>query len=303
MENWIIYALNEMKRNWKNKEWWKDRFAYHVAGRIYRIKNKNNGVYIMDEDWDNLIILDACRYDVFCDVYGKSVDYRISRGSNTPEFLQKNFVGRKFFDTIYITANPFVDKFCKKSFYKIISVWKNGWDDDLGTVHPKTVVEYSLDVIDKFSDKRLIIHFLQPHAPYIAKSNFINLAPPKWDDGFERYYRNPWILVRTGKLDVGMLRLPYKENLKLVLKYALGLAKKLKGKTVITADHGEAFGERIFPFPIRIYEHPGGIHIPALVKVPWLVIKKGDRRKIKKASEKELLKEHIKSLKNKITIN
>ena len=53
----------------------------------------------------------------------------------------------------------------------------------------------------------------------------------------------------------------------MALPHALKLEKKLSGKTVITSDHSEAFGELTFPLPIRVYGHPGNVHIPVLVKV------------------------------------
>lgn len=40
---------------------------------------------------------------------------------------------------------------------------------------------------------------------------------------------------------------------------------------MLTADHGECFGE------YGVYAHPSGVRIDELVKVPWIVLK--DRRK------------------------
>ena len=67
-----------------------------------------NGSFILDEEWDNLIILDACRYDTFKDnnfLQGK-LEYRISKGSTTREFLTKNFIENNdetYNDIIYIS--------------------------------------------------------------------------------------------------------------------------------------------------------------------------------------------------------
>ena len=52
------------------------------------------------------------------------------------------------------------------------------------------------------------------------------------------------------------------------------LAKELKGKTIISADHGEAFGEKLIPLlPFKVYGHPGFTRIPILTKVPWFIVK------------------------------
>ena len=153
----LKYVFNQIKtyvgRNIINKYW----------ERKYPRKKI---VSVMEEDWDNLIILDACRYDTFKEVYGEC-DYRYSKGSSTIEFLRKNFFGMRFLNTVYVTANPFVNRF-SQSFYKVISVWKDGWNYDLGTVLPDVMVEYALEAENQYPDKRLIIHFIQPHYPYIG---------------------------------------------------------------------------------------------------------------------------------------
>lgn len=103
----------------------------------------------MAEDWDNLIILDACRYDTFVEVYGKNCNYRISRGSSTPEFPQENFAGRNFRDTIYVTCNPWIDVMSGNSFYKIISLWKQNRDEESGTVLPEVVFDIALKIAEE----------------------------------------------------------------------------------------------------------------------------------------------------------
>jgi len=40
------------------------------------------------------------------------------------------------------------------------------------------------------------------------------------------------------------------------------------GKSVITSDHMNLLGERLFPVPTKGYVHPIGLHKPELLKVP-----------------------------------
>jgi len=304
----LIKMINEIKEKGNDILWWKGCFIRHVVGRYYRSK-PNKGIYVMNEDWDNLIILDACRYDTFIEVTGLKCDYRISRGSQTAEFLQENFAGRTFNDTIYITANPYVNLICKGSFYKIIPVWKFGWNEKIGTVPPKEVVKYALKTEKDFHDKRLIIHFIQPHYPYIrdlelcfsilqkTREKNLNINPISLIRSGNPF--NLFIEIEKGNLDIETVYAAYKRNLKAVLPYAFKLANKLKGKTVITSDHGEAFGEFALPFPIRVFEHPPYVHIPVLVKVPWLVFDSKERKEIKANDEKHKIKFHIRKLKEK----
>jgi len=132
----------------------------------------------MEEDWDYLIILDACRYDYFAKLHHRylegSLDWRTSLGSCTPEWLLKTFTG-VYKDVVYVSANPYINSVItvhnlaiKDRFLKIIDVWLFGWDDFLGTVLPSKVNEAFLSTLIKFSDKRIIVHYLQPHAPYLS---------------------------------------------------------------------------------------------------------------------------------------
>ncbi|MBN1796133.1 MAG: hypothetical protein JW804_05620, partial [Sedimentisphaerales bacterium] len=68
-----------------------------------------SAVRILDEGWDYLIVLDACRYDYFERLYrdylqGGVLSKKVSSGTNTPEWLKMNF--KKRTDIIYITGNP-----------------------------------------------------------------------------------------------------------------------------------------------------------------------------------------------------
>jgi len=58
----------------------------------------------------------------------------------------------------------------------------------------------------------------------------------------------------------------YEENLRIALSAIAELVPKLDGRVVVTADHGEAFGEA------GVWEHHVETHIPALMEVPWLEV-------------------------------
>jgi len=100
------------------------------------------------------------------------------------------------------------------------------------------------------------------------------------------------------------------------MPYVKKLVDILPGRTVVTADHGEAFGEKIHPLiPIRVYGYPSEIRIPTLVKVPWLIISPEEKEpkdpkdlrkelakvrrfwRVEKTDEKEKLKSKIRKLK------
>ena len=72
------------------------------------------------------------------------------------------------------------------------------------------------------------------------------------------------------------MRKSYIANLEYVEAEIESLIKKLPGKTVITADHGENLGDRVFG--IRFYSHR--FHTPQCRLVPWLELDYESRKKI-----------------------
>ncbi|HEY49738.1 MAG TPA: hypothetical protein G4O13_06810 [Dehalococcoidia bacterium] len=149
-------------------------------------------VNVMEEDWDYLIVLDACRYDYFERVVDEffvgQLEKRVSQGASTPDWLRSNFPDY-YHDVVYVSANTFVNSKveagefdAKRHFPKIVDVCLFGWDDVLGTVPPRRVVDAALDAMAQFPRHRLIIHFVQPHEPYLAEGYFVKGYPPPSTD-------------------------------------------------------------------------------------------------------------------------
>lgn len=143
----------------------------------------------LEEDWDHLIILDACRYDFFEQVYEDylkgDLEKRRSVASSTPEWASKTFTDHH--EITYFSSNPFINSagmplneidWGSSAGYEwsaddhisnIIDVWHEGWDDDLGTVTPEKMTETVYNHMDEVEESnRTIIHYMQPHAPYIT---------------------------------------------------------------------------------------------------------------------------------------
>lgn len=257
---------------------------------LYGEEYNNKGIKIMDCDWDVLIILDACREDIFrkcCNIKG---DYttKLSRGSNTKEFLYGNFKQEKLTNTIYTTANPQFQKYKSEinaDFYKVDNVWDSDlWDEDTGTVWPSDVTNIAKQNIMDHPHKRHLIHYLQPHYPFIG-TELEDLGRNmfrKNDKNGRSKGSDLWGLQMRGKTDVPAKQInkAYYKNLKLALDSIENLINEIPGKVVITSDHGNMIGERSRPIPIKEWGHPSGIYTPELVKVPWLMIERGDRPKI-----------------------
>lgn len=258
-----------------------NRTRYRLAGNESRL---------MSEDWDALIILDGCRYDQFerLNTLPGELDSRISLGSTTKEFLGKNFVGETHWDTVYVTASPMyrtVDM--DDTFHEVVDVWRTDWDDDLQTVPPDAMAAAALDAAERFPDKRLLVHFMQPHYPFIGETGrgishsgyertrrLVETGEGSWD--------NPkiWSLVWSGEVDEDTARRAYDENLELALPHVERLIDAFDGRTVVTSDHGNLLGEQIAPLDGPRYGHAHELYVDVLRKVPWLVVEGEARNRV-----------------------
>lgn len=266
--------------------------AYH------RVVRSNSGLYVMDESWENLIILDGCRYDLFEEMHDLEGTLRRveSRGSNSEEFITQNFAGGTYHDTVYVSANPFTERLIEDGvFHDVVNVFDLSWDADLRTVRPESVVEHTLRAYERYPDKRIISHFMQPHYPFIGKLgreiDHRGLSGEVADgEGRAQSVDLPiWTMLRYRLSDASVedVWAAYAENLRLAMPHVAELLDELDGKSVVTADHGNLFGERLSPIPIRAYGHPPAFRTPELVTVPWFVPTFEARRSIQSDPPRE----------------
>jgi len=239
---------------------------------------------VFDEDWDNLLLLDACRFDLAVDVFETDVDYRWSGGSNSEEFLEFNLQNYDADDTVWVTANPHVSKHDDRIF-EVIELWDTHWDERLQTVPPSAVVEATLEAAEQYPEKRLIAHFMQPHYPFIGEIGRERLPTHGSFTGNGvrtngRSYEDIWTLLREGEVPRELVEAAYRENLELVVPHADELARSLNGLSVISSDHGNVFGREIGPIPMQLFGHPYGFEIEGLIKVPWVEYPASQRRSI-----------------------
>jgi len=146
----------------------------------------------VESDWDYCFVLDACRYDVFSDVYGDyfdgTLEKRRSLGSSTPEWATRTLTGD--LDMAYFSGNPFINSLgiplnelkwgascdyewtATDNLAEIIDVWQEGWDDSLGTVPPDSLRESFFEHRDAVQRReRTVLHYMQPHAPFLGRGD------------------------------------------------------------------------------------------------------------------------------------
>lgn len=272
-----MYGISELKTAITNPHYIGTELNRLYHGRLHRRDYNPDGIDIFDEDWDTLVILDACRYDAFVDAidnreFGGQLESRISRGSATREWIRANFSGKQLHDIVYVDSNGYYARL-KDDINTEVYKYHLIDNDAFGglSIHPDKVTKTARKFADEYPDKRLIVHYMQPHQPYFGPTG----------ESIE-YAVGPMATVRENDLDNVTVKKAYAENLEIVFDSVQELLDNLTGRVVITSDHGELLGDSQSPLPIgSYYGHPAGLYVSELVTVPWLVIDTGPRRHIR----------------------
>jgi hypothetical protein len=284
----LSYIFSEIRENYDDRLWWRNRLTERVIAPSHRRFGSSDGaVRVMDEDWDNLLVLDACRADLFETVAdtGDFDEYRrvTSLGSMTEEWTERNFQAHEFGDTVYIACNPITSRVAADAFHDLQEVWRDSFDEERKAIMPEPIADAARDAYERYPDKRLLVHFLQPHIPFVDSPDLVfrDWWSPEgsFDEADADPPRNVWGAMAMGLVEYEEVWDAYERNLRLVLGEAMDLAADLPGKTVLTSDHGNMMGERTWPVPIRLYGHPRDLRAKPLVTVPWAVLE-GERRDI-----------------------
>lgn len=246
------------------------------------------GTNIFESDWDLIIVLDACRVDAMQEVAPKfdfitNVNSIWSVGSASHEWLCKTFT-QEYSDVIqktaYLSTNPFHSRtFRERSYppstYTIPVMWAdwNVVDADrfqfiervskssekgYHATTPNFVTDRAIDVGRNQQFDRMIVHYFQPHRPFIGKAYPEDRPVTDVED-------RPWDSIRDGAATRDAVWELYIDNLEFVLNSVERLLRNFDAETVvITSDHANLFGE------LGLYGHPEGLVHPSLKKVPWV---------------------------------
>jgi len=200
-----------------------------------------------DYNWDVLVVLDACRYDIVNDSYPTvwgTPERVISLGWGSRVWLERIF-GRTSEDilseTVYISANPFSHLATEAPLQDVDEVWRYAFDENLGTTTPQPLTDRAIQYSRSNNPKRLIIHYMQPHLPPLDEAvNFgLDSEGVGWTGG-----GNPWVQIESGEQSPESIAKVYRDNLLSVVQSVELLLKNINADTVvITSDHGNYLGE------------------------------------------------------------
>lgn len=233
---------------------------------------KSNLIDGIDESsWDLLIILDACRYDTLVDVADcAAVEPRISPATATKGFLATARRRGVFDGKTYVSANPQSGKHSPGSVAHV-PVYDEQWDDTLLTVPPGPVYDRAQEELS--AGNQVVAHTVQPHYPHICEvadrvrpvANGLHPNEMGTGSGFQIQGA-----LARGTVDLERSRQSYRAAVRFAWERARDISVELAdaGHTVvITADHGELFGEWGF------VEHPTDVPVRDLIRVPWTVFR------------------------------
>lgn len=281
-------------------------YAIYVFSFLAATKSYQVGSNIYEQDWDLLIILDACRVDALNTVSAEydfitSVEQTTSLGSTSKEWLVNTFIQEyteEIQQTSYISGNGWINLIFREEVdWLLWSSTQQSWLRKVEWISPlvrrDTVDQTAFERLESFSYlgekhgykpqplaeditnraiwvgrnqewNRMIVHYMQPHAPYFGQ-----VVP---GDDLTEYEQNPFDALRSGT-PKHVVWDAYLNNLRYVLDEVEILLENIDAETVaITADHGELFGEW------GVYGHPVGMLHPALRRVPWVETSATDNR-------------------------
>jgi hypothetical protein len=254
----------------------KEPFIASFYQKLYSIKG-HEYTPIWEKDWDTLLIIDACTADLAEEEFTEdkySFSTTTAPGSSSKEWAEHFSEAEDLKDIVYISANPHVsnqkieDFAGKNPFFMIYDVWKTDWDEEKHTVPAEKINEKFKEVREMYPEKRFILHYMQPHHPFIGEKQLedTSFVIPGEEDEIDREDM-VWEKLKKGEIDEQEFREAYRSNLQYV-KNQIEKLPEIEGKTIITADHGNVFGKR------GMYAHPPGVYFDELVEVPWIEVNK-----------------------------
>lgn len=244
---------------------------------------------IDETDWDVLIILDACRYDVLSEVATEVVvEPARSPASATPAFLELARNRGLFDETVYVSANPQTEDRSPGRDVTHVPLYRDRWEPTLSTVTPQTVYDEVRDHVD--GDRPVVAHTVQPHFPHVCEIAGSTIPVPNgmhpalFDDiDPSKKLQN---VLADGDFGLDRARRSYRSSVRFAWTRARDLAAELAGAghtVAITADHGELFGDW------GLVGHPSNVNLGSLVTVPWIVFEPTEDRSVDDSVEQRLM--------------
>jgi len=230
---------------------------------------------IENNQWDVMIVLDACRYDEFVECIKKSdiignymkVD---SQALHTAMWYEKNWKMENDVNLISGHGILWLEEFSIfkrfKNPYGFFNNERKKW------IYPGFNFSKLLEYQIKYPGMKTLVHIIPPHLPFLGKMGHefmkeLDVINPHTTEGhgnMNAYNR----ITQYGRIHGwDRPRKCYMENILFAIIWIEKFIDRMKGQVIITADHGELLGEG------GIYGHDNS-HGDILRSVPWFEVKK-----------------------------
>lgn len=261
------------------------RNSWHSV--LTRVDERVPGRNIYQDDWDLLIIIDACRADLFehsAEEFAylhHDIETRRSVGPATRNWMQRTFTSewrQEMSDTAYVVSNPYSDLLLDaEDFSYLDEVHRYAWNDEIGTVEARPVTERAIDIHRTRDPNRLLVHYMPPHFPSIPEH--LGFSLPRGDEFAASYQGNDggwdsvWDALRAGEISSERVWDSYRANLEYVLEDIEVLLENVDVETAyLSSDHGNAFGE------LWTWGHPPSTFVPVNRNVPFTEVDATDNQ-------------------------
>jgi len=299
-------TLNNLKKGLENPS----RILDELVLDVYRTPAialnsvRTIGTNVFDENWNVLILLDTARVDALREVapeydFIDEVDSIWSVGGASAEWLARTFNkdhADEIGNTAFLSAQSHVQEILDTKVhengdrplpFKTLRTIPSVDIDQLGKVEylfnfetigeegpfghtegntpPRYVTDRGITVGRDHDFDRLMLQYHQPHTPWFSQA---------LEEGRNlKYHEYDWWNYYYDTGDIGSIWEAYMSDLRYVLDDIEILLDNLDaGRVVITADHGEAFGE------YGVLGHKLGSLHPQIRKVPWIVTSAEDNQ-------------------------
>lgn len=289
IRNWFVDTYSKFRQDGLSGLAW-GFYHLYLGFWITLTSRFTFGTNVFERDWDVLIVLDACRVDALEEVkndyeFINSIDSIYSVGSTSSEWISKTFTEthrEEMKNTSYITGNPYAELLLKEqqsppatetnSISMPVPICSPEWDtlaeedlhelnvtrqiaeDDRGWIKPRPITEQAIHANRNTEADKLVVHYMQPHRPYIGED-----IPNKVQG------TNITGKLINNELSKDQVWGSYISTLHFILDEVELLLQNIDAENVvITADHGEGFGEH------GSYGHDFGWPHPVEKKVPWV---------------------------------
>jgi hypothetical protein len=269
----------------------REAYAHATAG--LRAANYPRQIARLDDfrrrDEYAIIVLDALRYDYASEIlpqyFSGSLECTWSAGHDTFEYGARCWGDHVYDDLTYLSGAVPLNSKADEDIFDIehfnqlyngwvpsetlpglVDAWRDCWDDALGAVPPEDLTAYARDYT---SSDQLVVHYGQPHAPYIGRRRLLghtHTRDAKPNQG-QPVDEPLWEAVKQRETRPRTLRAAYRANVHRACQSIAPLVEDLAETrpVVILADHGELLAD----YGPQYVSHPRTPY-PEIRRVPWL---------------------------------